>query len=80
MSKYFNIWWSDPKNKVGIVSQTKYQPIDTYKRMVEFGWISHKERVLEILRKHTHPIVDTQLQRDADLFINMDAIKEIEEL
>lgn len=44
------------------------------------GWRDCKEEVLKILKKNIQPICDTQLQKDAELFINLEAIKEIEKL
>lgn len=41
---------------------------------------TYQMAVLEILQKHTHPIVDTQTQRDGELFINIAAVEEVKAL
>lgn len=45
------------------------------------GWNECKEKVLQILNKHTQPIFDTELRKeDWEKVINLEAIKEIKKL
>jgi hypothetical protein len=60
----------------------KKQPplVDPEKQIARIAWAACKQEVLKILDKHKHPIVDTQLQRDMEIFIDLDAVGEIEKL
>lgn len=44
------------------------------------AWNACKNETLKILNNNIVPICDTQLQKDAEQFIDIEAIKEIEKL
>ena len=58
----------------------KIDSIESFENGFEVGRKAFKIEVLKILNKHIQPIIDTQLQKEAENFIHLDAIKEIEKL
>lgn len=75
MNKEFEKFWSelDDNSKFKIYNE---DIIAWFK----IGRECSKKQILDILNKHIQPIIDTQLQREAENFIHLDAIKEIEKL